>query len=59
MSAVVNNIQKSIKQNPRKITIIYLNPLHKHLFFNQGYKVIFETKKLGYLEANILIKNPQ
>lgn len=54
MSSVVKNIQKSFLKNPRSIYIIYLNPMHKDLFLNQGYKEIFSTKKLRYLEACIL-----
>jgi len=56
MSAVVNNIRGSQEKNPRKMTIIYLNPLHKDLFTAEGYYEIFHTKKMKYLEASILIK---
>ena len=59
MSGVINNIEESIHQNPRKITIIYLNPLQKHLLINIGYREIFHTKTLHYLEGSILIKNPR
>ena len=55
MSAVVNNIRESIKKNPRKLTVIYLNPVQKHLFITAGYKEIFHTKKINYLEASILV----
>ena len=58
MSGVINNIEESIEQNPRKITVIYLNPLQKHLFISNGYKEIFHTKSLHYLEGSILIKGP-
>ncbi|CAN5801464.1 hypothetical protein BH11BAC4_BH11BAC4_13440 [soil metagenome] len=56
MSGVVKNIGISQKKNPRIITVVYLNPLHKALFTKAGYKEIFHTKRMNYLEASILIK---
>lgn len=54
MAAVVNNIRETIKKTPRKITVIYLNPVHKHLFITAGFNEIYHTKKINYLEASIL-----
>jgi len=54
MSAVVNNIFASLKNNPRKITIIYVNPLHKEQFLKAGYKETWYSKKMKYLEVSIL-----
>jgi len=54
MSAVVNNIFASLKSNPRKITIIYVNPLHKELFLKAGYKETWYSKKMKYLEVSVL-----
>jgi SAM-dependent methyltransferase len=54
MSAVVNNIFRSLKTNPRKLTIIYVNPLHKELFLKAGFKETWYSKKMKYLEACIL-----
>ena len=56
MSAVLGNIRASLEEYPRKMTVIYLNPLQKHLFIEEGYKEVFHTKKMNYLEASILIK---
>ncbi|MEP6712074.1 MAG: class I SAM-dependent methyltransferase [Ferruginibacter sp.] len=56
MSGVINNIEESMEQNPREVTIIYLNPLQKHLFISNGYKEIFHTKNLHYLEGAIFHK---
>jgi len=55
MSAVVNNIFTSLQNNSRKINIIYVNPLHKELFLKAGYKEIWYSKKMKYLEASILV----
>jgi len=54
MSGVVNNILKSLQNNPREISIIYVNPLHKELFLKAGYKETWYIKKMKYLEACIL-----
>jgi SAM-dependent methyltransferase len=54
MSAVVNNIFKSLKNNPRKLTIIYVNPLHKEQFLKAGFKETWYSKKMKYLEVSIL-----
>jgi SAM-dependent methyltransferase len=53
MSAVVNNIFSSLQNNPRKISIIYVNPIHKDLFLKAGYIQTWQIKKMKYLEAVI------
>ena len=58
MSAVVENIEVSLGENPREITIIYFNPMQKHLFLEQGYKITHQQQKLTYLEAMVLTKSP-
>ncbi len=54
MSAVLENIKKSLRQKTRTLFIIYLNPLHKNVFLNNGFKEIFYLKKIQYLEGCIL-----
>jgi len=54
MSAVVNNIFESLQQQPRKIKIIYVNPLHKEQFLKSGYREIWHSIKMKYIEAVIL-----
>ena len=54
MSAVVNNILTSLQNHPRNINIIYVNPLHKELFIKAGFKEIWHSKKMKYLEASLL-----
>ncbi|MBC7867930.1 MAG: class I SAM-dependent methyltransferase [Gloeobacteraceae cyanobacterium ES-bin-316] len=58
MSGVIENIEVSLENNPREITIIYINPLQKHLFLDQDYQQVFEQKKLTYLEVIVLTKSP-
>lgn len=56
MSGVIENIEISLEKNPRKITVIYINPLQKHLFLESGYKEVFYFKEKHYLEGSILEK---
>jgi len=56
MSGVVNNIVTSLQSHPRKLSVIYVNPLHKDLFISAGFTEIWHCKKMKYLEASILSK---
>jgi precorrin-6B methylase 2 len=37
---VVRNLINSVKRKPRKIVMIYHNPLHGNIFIEQGFKII-------------------
>lgn len=54
MSGVVENIQISLQKNPRKVAIVYANPLHKGLFINAGFKEVYYSIQIKYLEMSIL-----
>ena len=56
MSGVMENIETSLGTNPRKITVIYINPLQKHLFLEQGYKEVYHFREKHYLEGSIFEK---
>ena len=56
MSAVVNNITKSLQNNPRKLHIIYVNPMHKGQFIKAGFTETWYSKKMEYIEA-VILKN--
>lgn len=56
MKRVTKNIQQSYNKKPRTIHIIYLNPLYKKEFTGIGFKEIFYTCKMKYMEAVILKK---
>ncbi len=58
MSGVAENILKSFQLNPRAITVIYVNPLCKEELLKVGFKQIYYTKKMKYLEAVILQLKP-
>ncbi len=54
MSGVIENIMTSLEKRPRKISIIYVNPLHKEQFSSIGFIETWYSKKMKYLEAVIL-----
>jgi SAM-dependent methyltransferase len=54
MSGVAENILESFEANPRTITLIYANPMYKQELLDVGFKQIYHTQKMIYLEAVIL-----
>jgi 2-polyprenyl-3-methyl-5-hydroxy-6-metoxy-1,4-benzoquinol methylase len=54
MLQVVKNLLNSLKETPRKVHILYVNPLHKDLFLSAGFREVFYFKKMTYIELSIL-----
>lgn len=54
MLHVVKKILKSLKENPRHVHIVYLNPVHKEIFLSAGFEEEYYLKKMEYLELSIL-----
>ena len=54
MDAVAENILESFEINPRTITLIYVNPIYRQELLEVGFKEIYHTQKMKYLEAVIL-----
>ena len=54
MLEVAKNILKSLKEKPRDIFIVYLNPVHKEIFLSAGFTEEYHLQKLEYLELSIL-----
>lgn len=54
MLQVVKNILQSLKENPRHVTIVYINPVHKEIFLSAGFEEEYYLKRLKYLELSIL-----
>jgi SAM-dependent methyltransferase len=50
---VINNIKESVKQNPRKVYCIYLNPKYKAVFNENDFEVFYTEKNKRYLEGII------
>jgi len=58
MLQVVKNILSSLKENPRKIYVVYLNPLHKEIFLSAGFEEEYSLRKMEFLEFSILSMEP-
>jgi predicted RNA methylase len=54
MLKVVKNLLFSLKQNPRKAFIVYVNPLHKEIFESAGFEEEYYLRKMEYIELSIL-----
>lgn len=54
MLPVVKNILQSLREFPREIFVIYINPLHKEIFLSAGFSEEYYLEKLKYLELSIL-----
>ncbi len=56
MLTVVKNILSFLKENPGKVYVIYVNPVHKEIFLSAGFTEEYFFKKMEYLEFTILVK---
>ncbi len=59
MLNVVKNILRSLKEKPREVYVVYLNPVHKEIFMSAGFEQVFYLQKLKYIEASVLQKSPE
>jgi len=59
MLQVVKNILSSLKENGRKIYVVYVNPLHKDIFLSAGFTEEYFLMKMKYLELSILSKETE
>jgi SAM-dependent methyltransferase len=53
LNPVLQNIKESVKNYPREIYCIYLNPIYNEAFKQSGFKLVREIKTKRYLEAVI------
>ncbi|HZG24684.1 MAG TPA: class I SAM-dependent methyltransferase [Chitinophagaceae bacterium] len=58
MALVVANILKSIKKSPRKVWVVYMNPQHKTVLLNNGFREVAFMRKMQFVEAAIYEKGP-
>ncbi len=56
MSGVMENIETSLENNLRNMTIIYINPLQKQVLLYWGYEEIFHFQQKQYLEGSVFVK---
>jgi SAM-dependent methyltransferase len=54
LDGVVERILESYETTPRKLTIIYVNPLYKEVFTEAGFKEVHHYKKLKYMEVSVM-----
>lgn len=54
MLEVVKNILNSLKENLRKIYVVYVNPLHKEIFESAGIEEEYYMRKMEYIELSVL-----
>ena len=59
MRQVLKNILASGRRRPRKLYVLYTNPQLKHLFQDHGFKEIFYLRPMNYVEASILLFEPE
>ena len=57
LKKVVQNIKNSLKQSSRKIYCIYLNPLYRKVFEQNGFEIFSTEKNNKYLEGIIYVIN--
>ncbi|MEO6327525.1 MAG: class I SAM-dependent methyltransferase [Ginsengibacter sp.] len=55
MLAVVKNILRSLKINPREVYAVYINPVHKEIFMSAGFQEVYHFQKLYYVHASVLM----
>jgi 16S rRNA G966 N2-methylase RsmD len=55
MLAVVKNILFSLKNNPREVYVVYVNPVHKEIFMSAGFEQIHYLEKMKYIQASVLM----
>ena len=55
---VVKNILDSLKYYPRKIFVVYINPMHKEIFESAGFFEEYYLSKLEYLELSVMTHLP-
>lgn len=58
MLKVVKNILASLRAHPRKVFVVYINPLHKEIFESAGFFEEYYLSKMEYLELSILTYLP-
>ncbi len=56
LKKVLENIELSLRQHPRKMYFVYANPVHKSLLTEAGFAEIFSCRYKRYFEAAILCK---
>jgi SAM-dependent methyltransferase len=54
MEEVLENIMDSYQRSPRRLFVVYINDVYKHLFLDKGFTTVFTIQKLTYLQGTVL-----
>jgi hypothetical protein len=54
MTKVISNIKKSLREYPRVLEVIYVNPKFLDLFTSSGFTITYELKSKRYVEGVIM-----
>ncbi len=57
MKQVIKNLLQSLKECPRKIFVVYMNPQHRKLFVSAGFKEVCYIKRMQFVDAVIFEKS--
>lgn len=55
MADFMKQVQRTLHHNPRKIKILYANPVCRKQLLDAGFNEIFNFRKLTYLEGSVFI----
>ena len=55
MKQVVGNILESLVRAPRKIWVIYQNPVNENIFIQSGFKMIWCIQSKNYVDISLLV----
>ncbi|MEO6917005.1 MAG: class I SAM-dependent methyltransferase [Chitinophagaceae bacterium] len=55
MKKVLANILDSLRKDPRRIYIVYVNPQLKKLFLDEGFEEVYYFRKMQYVEGVVLM----
>lgn len=58
LEKVLENISQSLREKPRKLHLIYVNPIYREILHAFGYRELFHTSEMTYLEAAIFSVEP-
>jgi len=58
VTRVVRNILASLKEESRKVYVMYINPVHKEIFLSAGFEEEYYERKLHFIELSILSNKP-
>lgn len=53
MKQAIRKIKKSLQNKPRRLWIVYINPQHKALITQNGFKEVYYIKRMPFVEAAI------